>query len=243
MELVVRFWKEIGETPLEALKRFQHTHQEYEGLKGTYAGRLDPAAEGELIFLFGEKVHEKEAYTGRSKTYTATFLFGVSTDTGDLLGLPVKSTAPVVEVSDEEIKKIIDTFSVVREQTYPLYSSKTVAGKPLFAYARNDEAVVQPVRNIKIHNAVLEEQKYIHKKEVGERVAMLCQKVTGDFRQKEIMDAWTSASPLLPDAVLTLTFVLIVSSGTYIRGLTQTLEQELGVPSCLFSLVRTHIEK
>jgi tRNA pseudouridine(55) synthase len=243
MELVVRFWKEIGETPLEALKRFQHTHPEYEGLKGTYAGRLDPAAEGELIFLFGEKVHEKEVYTGCSKTYTATFLFGVSTDTGDLLGVPVKSVAPVVEVSDEEIKKIIDTFSAVKEQIYPLYSSKTVAGKPLFVYARNDEAVVQPVRSMKIHSAVLEEQKYIHKKEVVERVEMLCQKVTGDFRQKEIMDGWVSMLPLLPDTILTLTFVLTVSSGTYIRALTETLEQELGVPSCLFSLVRTHIEK
>jgi tRNA pseudouridine55 synthase len=243
MELVVRFWKEIGETPLEALKRFQHIHPEYEQLKGTYAGRLDPAAEGEMIFLFGEKVHEKEIYTECSKTYTATFLFGVSTDTGDLLGLPLKSVAPVVGVTDAEIKKIIGTFSAVKEQIYPLYSSKTVAGKPLFAYARNNETVVQPVRSIKIHSAVLEEQKYIHKKEVGERVTMLCQKVTGDFRQKEIMDAWASASSLLPDMVLTLTFVLTVSSGTYIRGLTETLEQVLGVPNCLFSLVRTHIEK
>ena len=53
---------DAGETPLEALEAFRARNKKYKNEKMTYAGRLDPMAEGVLIVLVGEEVHNKEKY-------------------------------------------------------------------------------------------------------------------------------------------------------------------------------------
>ena len=47
--------KQIGETPLEALEKVRREHGFDANLPMTYAGRLDPMAEGLLIVLVGEE--------------------------------------------------------------------------------------------------------------------------------------------------------------------------------------------
>jgi len=49
--------KKIGETPLELIKRVA-----FNKTPVTYAGRLDPMAEGLMILLIGSEVKEKEKY-------------------------------------------------------------------------------------------------------------------------------------------------------------------------------------
>ncbi|MES2213631.1 MAG: hypothetical protein V4473_02220 [Patescibacteria group bacterium] len=80
-------YKKLGETPLECIERFRNKNPELQGVSITYAGRLDPMAEGLLIVLSGDAVHEKEKYLGMSKTYFCEVLWGVETDTLDVLGL------------------------------------------------------------------------------------------------------------------------------------------------------------
>jgi tRNA pseudouridine55 synthase len=81
--------KEIGETPLAALERFRSAHPEFRDLPMTYAGRLDPMAEGALIILVGEECKNKEKYLDLDKEYEVEVVFGVGTDTYDALGLVV----------------------------------------------------------------------------------------------------------------------------------------------------------
>lgn len=74
-------YKRIGETPLEAMEKARFNHPEWEKLPMTYAGRLDPVAEGLLLVLAGEDCKEKDKYLDLTKEYELSVLFGFETDT------------------------------------------------------------------------------------------------------------------------------------------------------------------
>ena len=80
-------YKNLGETPHEVILRWKKEHPEYENVPMTYAGRLDPMAEGLLLVLSGDGVMEKDKYLDLPKTYEFEILWGFETDTLDLLGL------------------------------------------------------------------------------------------------------------------------------------------------------------
>ncbi|MFA6227119.1 MAG: hypothetical protein WC631_01385 [Candidatus Paceibacterota bacterium] len=84
---VLKLYKKRGETPLECLNRFKLANPEYKDDKMTYAGRLDPLAEGILLVLVGEECKNKDKYLGLDKEYEVTVLFGFATDSFDVLGL------------------------------------------------------------------------------------------------------------------------------------------------------------
>ena len=55
MKKILKLYKKEGETPLEAIERFRRKNPEYRNEKMTYAGRLDPMAEGVLLVLAGNE--------------------------------------------------------------------------------------------------------------------------------------------------------------------------------------------
>jgi tRNA U55 pseudouridine synthase TruB len=142
-------YKKLGETPLECMERFRAENTEYAGVSLTYAGRLDPMAEGLLIVLSGKAVFMKEQFIGLSKTYEVEIVWGFETDTLDVLGILSRVTldnSPRVALGEEvkeELSKKVGKF----QQKYPAYSSRTVDGpipdgsgrtsKPLFQWARD----------------------------------------------------------------------------------------------------------
>ena len=86
LQPVVTLYKNEGETPLECLNRFRIEQPEYKDAVLSYVGRLDPMAEGILLVLVGEENKNREKYLGLDKVYEVDVLFGVATDTGDVLG-------------------------------------------------------------------------------------------------------------------------------------------------------------
>jgi hypothetical protein len=90
---MIKLYKKIAETPLQALKRLRRRRPELADARLSYAGRLDPMACGILPVLVGEENDRRENFLGRDKTYVFTVLFGVATDTFDLLGIPKKVTS------------------------------------------------------------------------------------------------------------------------------------------------------
>jgi tRNA pseudouridine55 synthase len=138
--------KQVGETPLECMNRFRVSHLEYSEVKMTYAGRLDPMASGLLLVLTGDAIYSKEKFLSLPKTYECTVILGLSTDTYDILGIPVKRNSFLIkETNDvkvnqiglEEIKGVLNSFIGTFQQDYPPYSSKTVGGKQLHQIARS----------------------------------------------------------------------------------------------------------
>ena len=84
---IFNVFKPVGISPLDAIKILKEKYPELKDEKMTYAGRLDPLAEGALLILAGNAVHKKEKYLKLDKEYEGEILFGFNTDTYDILGL------------------------------------------------------------------------------------------------------------------------------------------------------------
>ncbi|MSU45079.1 MAG: hypothetical protein EXS47_00380 [Candidatus Zambryskibacteria bacterium] len=80
-------YKNLGETPNERILRFKKDNPEYAEVSMTYAGRLDPMAEGLLLVVSGDEIKEKQKYQNLNKAYEVQVLWGFETDTLDVLGV------------------------------------------------------------------------------------------------------------------------------------------------------------
>ncbi len=129
-------YKNEGETPLECLNRLKDEGFLPLNDKFTYAGRLDPMAEGLMIYLRGNAIKSKHEFLGLSKEYEVEILLGVSTDTGDILGLVSGAVLDDVVFDLKNIQGICESFVGEMEVPYPWFSSKTLEGKPLYEWAR-----------------------------------------------------------------------------------------------------------
>lgn len=260
-------YKKIGQTPLSALEDLRSDHLEWSGLPMTYAGRLDPVAEGVLLVLVGEDCKEKDKYLGLTKEYELSVLFGYDTDTYDLLG-EVKSVyntsseivferssdllantentlgQTVPNTISDSVTAALKKFIGDINQSYPPYSSRTVDGKPLFQIARDgkiDEVKI-PEHIVHIENIEMLESKTISKEDLGRHINSLINTVKGDFRQEDIKKRWVEAlaSSTLSDYPIFKLRVLC-GSGSYMRVLAHDLGHELGIPALAYHIKRTKV--
>lgn len=243
--------KKEGETPLEALEVFRRKKKIGKDVPMTYAGRLDPMAYGVLIILVGEECKNKEKYLGLDKEYEFEVLFGFSTDTYDILGKIIDRENPASlklrRASDLEknIKDHLNFFKGKIVQKYPLYSSKTVAGKQLHEYARGGEEVEAPEHEVNVKSLKLLKIRKINSKTLLNNIEKRIAKVNGDFRQKEILKIWRQelGAEKMPKHFFCASFSARVSSGTYIRTISHELGTRLGIPALAFAIKRTKVGK
>ncbi|HAS80806.1 MAG: tRNA pseudouridine synthase B [Candidatus Nomurabacteria bacterium GW2011_GWE1_32_28] len=244
MKKVIRLNKKEGETPLEALENFRIKNKEYKDIKMTYAGRLDPMASGILLVLTGDETKNKEKYLALEKEYDFEVLFGFNTDTYDILGKVINNyelTITNYEL-EREIKKNLKSFIGESVQLYPMYSSKTVKGKPLFVYARKGEDVEVPERKIFIKKLKLEKIRKINNQKLFKNIEKRVKKVKGDFRQDKILKIWKEKLVVSEKNVyLVASFKIKCSSGTYVRTIANSLGNKLKIPALAFSIKRTKI--
>lgn len=245
MKKILVLNKKEGETPLEAIVRFKKSHPKYENLPATYAGRLDPMAEGLLIILTGEECKNKERYLKLSKTYEIEVLFGVQTDTYDILG-KVHKVSKVHKVRKEETQKILKDFLGKFRQEYPAFSSKTVEGEPLFAYARGWTKSGRlpkklPTRTVEIFSIKVGSIKKISGRNLFKNILKRIAKVKGDFRQKEILKLWKRTLKDLNTQFSILKIKVSCSSGTYMRTLAHELGEKMKIPALAYKIKRTKI--
>lgn len=241
--------KKEGETPLCALENFRAKKPEYLNVPMTYAGRLDPMANGVLIVLAGEEVKEKEKYLSLDKEYDFSVLFGFSTDTYDILG-KVSSANGCVDAAfaskqefAEKINENLKYFRGKLKQKYPAYSSKTVNGKPLFSYARKGEDVDIPEREVFVDKLELQQIRKIGSESLLKNIEKRIGKVVGDFRQDEILNIWRKS---LLDKGLKQSFYVAdlkikCGSGTYVRTIAHTLGEKMNFPALAFSIRRSKV--
>jgi tRNA pseudouridine(55) synthase len=240
--------KKEGETPLEALEKFRNKNKEYKEVPMTYAGRLDPMASGVLLVLIGEECKKKEKYLALSKEYKFQILFGFATDTYDILG-KVSSRARRNFTQEVLVKKIKDNlkhFAGKFIQEYPAYSSKTVGGKPLFQYAREGKEVKSPKREVFVKSLRLGKIRIINPEKLFKNIKTRIQKVKGDFRQEEILKIWQKEliqSKNKSNKFYLVDFDIKCGSGTYVRGVANSLGKKIKIEALAFSIKRTKIGK
>lgn len=236
---MLEVYKKRGETPLEALDRIRKEVPELAEETLSYAGRLDPMAEGIIPVLVGEEENRnRKEFLGKDKQYVAHFMLGYQTDTGDVLGLLERTDVRAVD--EAVIEEALSGLVEITEQTYPWYSSRTVDGIPLFEHARaGNLSIRRPTREVRIKSVegidiTTESDAGL----IGDLVTDI-ERVRGDFRQDEIIARWRDA--IAGKMVQMASCVIEVSSGTYIRALTETLSERLGVPVVLYRLIRTKV--
>ncbi len=240
---VLNLYKQLGETPRERLERLrvQKPHYEHEVL--SYAGRLDPMAEGVMLCLVGSANKRREAYLELSKEYVLDILFGFSTDTYDVLGR-VMETGESEGIERKAVQKGLNEFRGHIDQQYPPYSSKTVEGKSLFEWARQNAlgSLVMPSRTVTIHHIDVEAMYKVPEATLLAYIEDSVARVTGDFRQEEVLRTWKRHLKKEGDREFTAATVRIeCTSGTYARSIAHGLGEELGVPALALHILRTKV--
>ncbi len=233
-------YKQPGETPLEALERYRAEKDISENIPMTYAGRLDPMAEGLLLILIGDECKNKEAYLGLDKEYEVEIAFGIETDTHDALGLASAEVTPMTEVSPLQLQKYAGKFS----QPYPAYSSKTVNGKHLHELSRSNELPDEmPVKEVEIYSIEEIGRNEILAQDLLKRILSAIEKVKGDFRQEDIQKRWVE---VLSDSKASKSYMIRTirvhcSSGTYMRSLADKIGKDAGTGAFALTIKRTKI--
>lgn len=234
----ISIWKNVGETPLEALERFRGAHPELKDDPMTYAGRLDPMAEGELLILIGDECKNKETYLGLDKEYEVEVIFGISTDTHDALGLATMMDSKDSQFKLLDLQKYVGTF----EQEYPAFSSRTVKGVPLHVLARTHELPEEmPTKEVEIYSVERIGSTKITGAELKNRIVKNIDMVRGDFRQEEIKKRWGEVLANPACSFECLSIRVRCTSGTYIRSLARRIGEHLGVGAFALSIKRTKI--
>lgn len=116
-----------------------------------HTGTLDPLATGLLVLCIGSSLKLVELLTNHDKVYIAKIRLGIETDTLDITG-KVINEKKVPKISTEELQEVLNSFVGKIKQQVPKYSAIKVNGKKLYEYARNNQPVELPVREIEVYN-------------------------------------------------------------------------------------------
>ncbi len=253
MKKYVVLEKAVGETPLSCAEKWRAAQPPAkQNVPLAYAGRLDPMASGKLLVLIGEECKHQETYHDLDKAYTFEVLFGVSTDTADVLGRiqNVEST----HLSKQALKTAAQKLIGHIELPYPHFSSKTVKGKPLHVWTlegRLNEITI-PTKASTIYKLTCTD---IRQESAEEIYKTVCHKIEtippvtdarkalgNDFRRVDVRADWKQFIDTHPNDTFTIaTFSCIASSGTYMRTLAEVLARELGTVGLAYSIHRTTI--
>ncbi len=243
MKKLINLYKPLGKTPLEAVRLFKEQNPEYSNEKIGYAGRLDPMAEGVLLLLIGNENKKIKNYMAFDKEYGADILFGFSSDTGDVLGIPKKSVKSTIDIIG--LKKIINALKGRQIQKLPVFSSYRIAGKPLFWYALKKKLglIKIPSREIEINGAKVISFRTQQAKEILGQIINKISLVNGEFRQNKIKQEWLKILRDDKEKYLIAKILVKCSSGTYIRVLAEQLAEQIGTKGLLFGLIRSKAGK
>lgn len=120
-----------------------------------HTGTLDPQAEGVLPVVLGKATKLVDLLTEKEKTYEALLHLGIETDTQDMTGKIIKEMP--VEVSENDVLKVMDSFLGEQKQIPPMYSAIKVDGRKLYELAREGKTVERKPRTVFFHSVEIAE--------------------------------------------------------------------------------------
>ncbi len=237
---MIAIYKPLGATPLQAIKLFVGKNPDCKNKTLSYAGRLDPMAEGLLLILVGEENKKRRELEHLDKEYEFEALLGMNSDTYDILGLV--SEPSTVKIAKTQIEDYIAKNKGKMVQEYPPYSAIRVNGKPLYYWARKGKKVVAPKKEINIIDFKMTGEYRIDSKELFDIVVSRVSSVHGDFRQGKILEKWNEVLKNTTQTQFQIVkFKLSCSAGGYVRGVVQKLGEDLGVGALTYSIKRTKV--
>lgn len=147
MDGIINVYKEAGYTSFDVVAKLRGILKQK---KIGHTGTLDPDAEGVLPVCIGKATKVCEYLTEKDKIYEAVLHLGITTDTEDITGTIIKEQKP--ELSEEQLLKIILSFTGKQRQVPPMYSALKVNGQKLCDLARKGIEVERKEREIEIYS-------------------------------------------------------------------------------------------
>lgn len=144
---VLNVYKEPGFTSFDVVAKLRGILKQK---KIGHTGTLDPDAEGVLVVCLGKATKLCEILTDKDKSYVASLLLGVTTDTEDTTGKILEEKE--VSLSEEQVKDAIQSFVGSYDQIPPMYSAIKVNGKKLYELARKGQVIERTPRKVVIHH-------------------------------------------------------------------------------------------
>ncbi len=131
-----------------------------------HTGTLDPMATGVLPLLLGEGTKISKYLIEHDKIYEAVVQLGKKTDTADGEGKVIEEKEVDTNlVMTEKVQRVLKQLEGKQKQRPPIYSAIKIKGKKLYEYARKNEEIEIPEREIEIYSIQLislnEEEKTI----------------------------------------------------------------------------------
>jgi tRNA pseudouridine55 synthase len=182
-----------------------------------HGGTLDPLATGVLPIALGEATKLAGRMLDATKGYDFTIRFGTQTDTLDLEGAVIASSAHRPALA--AIEAVLPRFTGKIEQVPPAYSALKVDGQRAYALARAGKDVTLATRHVTIHALQLRRPS---------------PKAIADTEGWEV-DSRVCGN----DGVEEVTLAATVSKGTYIRSLARDIALALGTVGHVTALRRT----
>lgn len=145
MDGVLVINKEVGPTSRDVVNKVSKI---LNTKKIGHTGTLDPIASGVLVLCIGKATKLVDFITSSEKEYIASFKLGIKTDTGDITGKVLEEVK--VSLRSKEVKNTFLKFPKKYLQEVPIYSAVKIKGKKLYEYARANEAVKLPSREVAI---------------------------------------------------------------------------------------------
>lgn len=254
MEKYITLEKAVGETPLSCAEAYRSNHPELADVSMAYAGRLDPMASGKLLVLLGEECKNQTSYHGLDKEYQFSVLFGIGSDSNDVLGR--LSTSPTVSTLQlEDLQKICSELTGNIELPYPHFSAKTVQGKPLHMWTLENRLheIEIPTKESIIYSLTLDTLETKSRTTVCAEARLKIDTIPpvteerkalgNDFRRVDVRQDWEkiASNDNLPELYTIAHFTCIASSGTYMRTLAQIIGEKMNTLGLAWSIHRTRI--
>ena len=117
-----------------------------------HAGTLDPIAEGLLIVMVNNATKFSDNLMKRDKEYFIELKLGYETATYDTEGEITEKYEGEINISDERIFEVINSFTGEIMQIPPMYSAIKINGEKLYELARKGIEVERQARKIKIYS-------------------------------------------------------------------------------------------
>lgn len=146
----------LFDKPLELSSNvaLQKVRRLFQAEKAGHTGTLDPLATGLLPICFGEATKFSVGLLESDKSYRALIKLGQTTTTGDAEGEILDTHAVVV--NEAQVQQALQAFRGEIQQLPPMYSALKHQGKPLYEYIRKGETIERQLRDVVIHDLILE---------------------------------------------------------------------------------------
>lgn len=150
---VVLVYKPRGMSSFDVIR---HLRKKLNIRKMGHAGTLDPLAEGLLLIGMNAGTKKLAGYVGLDKIYRVEIELGERTASGDKEGEVLEErNVSINEVSEKEVKNVLEGLTGEVELPVPIYSAVKKAGSPLYLRARRGEVVTPPVRIMTVYSVTL----------------------------------------------------------------------------------------